>query len=53
MKGRRGERHKQPLNDFKKREVTENRKEDALDRSLWRTGCGRVYGLSLGSLRNE
>jgi hypothetical protein len=42
--GRRGTRRKQLLEDLKERRRYWKLKEDALDRTLWRTRCGRGYG---------
>jgi hypothetical protein len=42
--GRRGRRCKQLLDDLKEKRGYCKLKEEALDSSLWRTGCGRVYG---------
>ena len=44
MTGRRGGRHKQLLDDFKGKRGYRNLKEEALDRTLWRTGFVRGYG---------
>jgi hypothetical protein len=41
---RRGRRIKRLLDDFKGKRGYWKLKEDALDRSLWRTGCGRGFG---------
>ena len=43
MTGRRGRRVKQLVDDIK--EKRDYWKEEALDRPLWRTRFGRVYGL--------
>jgi len=45
--GRRGRRGKQLLVDFKEKRGYCKLKDEALDRSLWRTGCGRVCGTVL------
>jgi hypothetical protein len=42
--GRRGRRSKQLLDDLKEKRRYWNLKEEALDRSLWRTRFGRGYG---------
>jgi len=42
--GRRGRRRKQLLDDFKERRIHSKLKEEALDRTLWRTGFGRDHG---------
>jgi hypothetical protein len=46
--GIRGRRHKQLLDDLKKRRAFSKLKNEALDRALWRTcfgrGCGPVVG---------
>jgi hypothetical protein len=44
MTGRRGRRHKQLLDDLKEKRRYWNLKEEALDRTLWRTCFGRGYG---------
>jgi hypothetical protein len=43
--GRQGRRRKQLLDDLKETRRYGNLKEDALDRTVWRTGFGRGYGL--------
>ena len=45
MRGRRGRRRKQLLNDLRKRRGYWNLKEQALDRTVWRNRFGRGYGL--------
>jgi hypothetical protein len=52
LTGRRGIRRKQLLDDLKERRGHRKLKEEALDRALWRTLFGRVYGPVL-RLRNE
>jgi hypothetical protein len=42
--GRRGRRRKQLLDDLKEKKRNWKLKEEALDRTLWRTGFGRGYG---------
>ena len=42
--GIRGRRHKQLLDDFKETREYCKLKEEALDRTLWRTCFGRCYG---------
>jgi hypothetical protein len=42
--GRRGRRGKQLLEDFKEKRGYCQLKDEALDRSLWRTGFGRGCG---------
>ena len=42
--GRRGRRRKQLLYDLKQRRGYLKLQEEALDRSVWRTGIGRGYG---------
>jgi hypothetical protein len=42
--GRRGRRHKKPLGDVKETRGYWKLKEEALDRTLWRTRFGRGYG---------
>jgi hypothetical protein len=44
MTGRRGRRRKQLLNDLKEKKRYWKLKEEALDRTLWRTRSGRDYG---------
>jgi hypothetical protein len=44
MKGRRGRRRKQLLGDLKEKRRYWELKEEALDRTLWRTRYGRGYG---------
>jgi hypothetical protein len=44
MMGRRGRRRKQLLNDLKEKRRYWKLKEEALDRTLWRTRFGRGYG---------
>jgi hypothetical protein len=44
MTGRRGGRRKQLLDDLKKKRRYWKLKEEALDRTLWRTRFGREYG---------
>jgi hypothetical protein len=44
MTGRRGRRRKQLLDDLKKKIRYWELKEEALDRTLWRTRFGRGYG---------
>jgi hypothetical protein len=44
MTGRRGRRHKQLLDDLKEKTRYWKSKEEALDRTLWRTRVGRGYG---------
>jgi len=44
VKGRRGRRCKQLLGDLKKTRGYWKLKEEALDRTLWRTCCGKGYG---------
>jgi len=41
---RRGRRCKQLLDDLKENRKYWDLKEEAPDRTLWRTGCGRGYG---------
>ena len=45
MTGRRGRRRKQLLDDLKEKRGYWKWKEEALDRTLWRSLVGRVYGL--------
>jgi hypothetical protein len=44
MTGRRGRRRKQLLDDLKAKRKYWKLKEEALDRTLWRTRFGRGYG---------
>jgi hypothetical protein len=44
MKGRRGRRLKQLLDDLKEKRGYWKLKEEALDRTVWRTRFGRDYG---------
>jgi hypothetical protein len=44
MTGRRGRRSKQLLDDLKEKKRYWKLKEEALDRTLWRTRFGRAYG---------
>jgi hypothetical protein len=44
MMGRRGRRRKQPLDDLKEKRRYCKLKEEALDRTLWRSHFGRGYG---------
>jgi hypothetical protein len=44
MTGRRGRRRKQLLDDLKEKKIYWKLKEEALDRTLWRTRFGRGYG---------
>jgi hypothetical protein len=44
MKGRRGRRRKQLLDDLKEMKRYWKLKEEALDRTLWRARFGRGYG---------
>jgi hypothetical protein len=44
MTGRRGRRRKQILNDLKEKIRYWKLKEEALDRTLWRTCFARGYG---------
>jgi hypothetical protein len=46
MPGRRGRRRKQLLDDLKEKRSYWKLKEEALDRTLWRTRFGRGYGPS-------
>jgi hypothetical protein len=43
--GRRGRRRKQPLDDLNEKTGCWKLKEEALDRTVWRTGFGRGCGL--------
>jgi hypothetical protein len=44
VKGRQGRRRKQLLDDLKEKQGYWKLKEEALDRTLWRTRFGRDYG---------
>jgi hypothetical protein len=44
MTGRRGRRRKQLLDGLKEKRRYWKLKEEALDRTLWRSGLGRGYG---------
>jgi hypothetical protein len=44
MTGKRGTRSKKLLNDLKEKRGYWKLKEEALDRTLWRTSFGRRYG---------
>jgi hypothetical protein len=44
MTGRRGRRRKQLLDDLKVKKIYWKLKEEALDRTLWKTRFGRGYG---------
>jgi hypothetical protein len=44
MTGRQGRRRKQLLDDLKEKRRYWTLKEEALDRTLWRTHFGRGYG---------
>jgi hypothetical protein len=44
MTGRRGRRRKQLLDDLKDKRRYWKLKEEALDRTMWRTRFGRGYG---------
>jgi hypothetical protein len=44
MTGKRGRRRKQLLDDLKEKRRYWKLKEEALDRTLWRTRFGRDYG---------
>jgi hypothetical protein len=43
--GRRGRRRKQLLDDFKEKRRYWKLKEEAADRTMWRTRLGRGYGV--------
>ena len=43
--GRRGRRRKQLLDDLKLKRKYCKLKQEALDHTLWRTHCGKDYGL--------
>jgi hypothetical protein len=44
MTGRRGRRREQLLDDLKEKRRYWKLKEEALDRTVWRTGFGRGHG---------
>ena len=44
MRGRRGRRRNHLLQDLKERRGYWNLKEEALDRTVWRTGFGKFCG---------
>jgi hypothetical protein len=44
VRGRQGKRRKQLLGDLKEKRGFWKLEEEALDRVLWRTHCGRSYG---------
>jgi hypothetical protein len=48
--GRRRRRRKQLLNDLKETRRYWKSKEEALDRTLWRTRFGRGYGLVVSQI---
>jgi len=43
--GRRGRRHRKLLDDLEERRGYSHLKEEALDRTMWRAGFGRGFGL--------
>ena len=45
MTGRRGRRRRKLLNDLKERRGYSDLKEEPLDRTMWRAGFGRGFGL--------
>ena len=45
MTGRRGRRRRKLLDDIKERGRYSYLKEEALDRTMWRAGFGRGFGL--------
>ena len=53
MTGRRGRRRRKLLDDLKERRGYSHLKEEALDRTIWRAGFGRVLDLSTDRLLNE
>jgi hypothetical protein len=44
VKGRRGRRRRKPLVDLKERRGYSHLKEEALDRTVWRSRFGRGFG---------
>ena len=44
MAGRRGRRRRKLLDDLEERRGYSHLKEEALDRTMWRTGFGRGFG---------
>jgi hypothetical protein len=53
MTGRRGRRRKQLLDDLKEKRRYWKLKEEALDRTVWRTRFVRGYGPSLDRLQSD
>jgi hypothetical protein len=53
MTGRRGRRRKQLLDDLKEKRGYWELKEEALDRTVWRTRFGRGYGRVVRQTKNE
>ena len=49
MRGRRGKRRKKLLDDHKEKRRYWKLKDEALDRTLWRTSFGRGYGPVVGA----
>jgi len=45
VRGRRGRRRRKLLDDLKERRGYSQLKEEALDRTMWRAGFGRGFGL--------
>ena len=44
MRGRRGRRRRKLVDDIKERRGYSDLKQEALDRTMWRAGFGRVFG---------
>jgi hypothetical protein len=44
LRRKREKRHKQLLDGLKEKRKYSKLKEEALERTLWRTGFGKVYG---------
>jgi hypothetical protein len=42
--GRQGRRHRKLLDDLKERRGYSHLNEEAIDRTMWRARCGRVFG---------
>jgi hypothetical protein len=45
LTGRRGRKHRKLLDDLKERRQYSHLKDEALDRTTWRAGFGRGFGL--------
>ena len=51
--GRLGRRSMQILGDVKEKRENWKLKEEALDRTVWRTGCGSVYEIGFREIGEE